>query len=112
MKKSILSLVAAILTAGSISQAAQYCEPSSNPLYKDILIYNQTEKLQPDDGLIGEHLNKNLARLHYNGSVKEKVMALETGFAKCIVMLTADDEQDIEMAIETVKKMQNPLFND
>ncbi len=112
MKKSILFLVATVLSAGSILQASEFCDASSHPLYKEIQIYNQTEKIQPDEGLVGDVLSKNLARLRFNGSTKQKVMALETSFAKCVVMLSAEDEQEIDMAVETVQKMENPLFVD
>ena len=112
MKKTLTCLIATILTAGSISQAVELCDPNSNPLYKDIMIYNETEKILPDEGLIGEDLNQSLSRRAYDGTIKEKVMSVETGFAKCVVMLTAEEEEDIVMAIETAQRMKNPLFND
>lgn len=112
MKKTLMCLVATILTAGSISHAVDLCDPNSNPLYKDIMIYNETEKILPDEGLIGDDLNQSLSRRAYEGTTKHRVMALETGFAKCVVMLTAEEEEDIQMAIETARRMKNPLFND
>ncbi len=112
MKKTLMCLAATILTAGSISQAVELCDPNSNPLYKEIMIYNETEKIMPDEGLIGENLNQSLSRRAYDGTTKQRVMSVETGFAKCVVMLTADEEEDIVMAVETVQRMKNPLFND
>lgn len=109
MKKFVLLLIAAILVIGSFSQAAEECHSGAKTLYKDIQIFNQTEKLMPDEGIIGERLELDLSRIKYHGSVKEKVHMLETGFAKCDVNLNTDDELEIAITVEAIKKMKNPL---
>ena len=110
MKKFVLLLVAAILVIGSFAQAIEECHAGAKPLYKDIQIYNQTEKIMPQEGLIGERLEMDLSRITYNGSLKEKVQMLETGFAKCDVNLNSDDELEIALAVEAILKMKNPLL--
>ncbi len=107
-----LILVTIMVLATSSSQATEECSRGAKSLYKDIQIFNQTEKLMPNEGLVGDRLAKDLASVRMEGSTSTKVQALLTGFARCEVNLDADDELEIMMTVEAVKKMKNPLITD
>ena len=107
-----LILTAVMVLAASSSQAMEECSRGAKSLYKDIQIFNQTEKLMPNKGLVGDRLAYDLASVRTEDSINAKVQALLTGFARCEVNLNADDELDIMMTVEAVKKMKNPLITD
>lgn len=111
MKKLILATVM-VLTAAASAQAMEECSRGAKSLYKDIQIFNQTEKLMPNEGLVGDRLAKDLASVRMEDSINSKVQALLAGFARCEVNLDADDELEILMTVEAVKKMKNPLITD
>ena len=111
MKNLILATVM-VLAAASSSQAMEECSRGAKSLYKDIQIFNQTEKLMPNEGLVGDRLAKDLASVRMEDSIDAKVQALLAGFARCEVNLDADDELEILMTVEAVKTMKNPLITD
>lgn len=110
--KNLIFTTLVILAATTSAHALEECSRGAKSLYKDIQIYNQTEKLMPNEGLVGDRLAKDLVSLRMEDSIKGKVQALETGFARCEVYLDSDDELEIMVNVEAAKKMKNPLITD
>ena len=116
--KTTLILVTLIATFASIVYAADFaksehieaCDPSAKNLFIDIQIYQQTEKLYPSEGFAGEALEQELRIFRGNeDSLKDKVHDLETGFAKCNMHLSEDDQFDIIQEVDSLKKLKSPL---
>ncbi len=112
MKKIILLAAVIVFSIASTSQALEECSRGARSLYKDIQIYKQTEQLMPNEGLIGDRLAKDLSTLRMEDSLSAKVQSLETTFSKCDVYLEADDETEIMMTVEAMKKMKSPLITE
>lgn len=98
------AIIFSMLLASFKVQAAPLCEPSSLVLYKDIQIYKITSEK-------GKALSEDLNRLNMPElSEAEKVHQLETAFAKC--SFTADEEEQIQMDIESLLKAKSPYNKD
>ena len=90
--------------------ASEACESRFKGLYKEIQIYNLTEKNSQGDGLVGNRLENELKFMKtQNMSLKDKIHSIETGFAKCDMELTEQDDTEIAMEVEALIKMKNPL---
>ncbi len=110
MKKVIALSVISLSTLFTSVHASEACESRFKGLYKEIQIYNQTEKISQGDGLVGNRLETELKFLKtQNMSLKDKVHAIETGFARCDMELTEQDDTDIAIEVEALLKMKNPL---
>lgn len=114
MKKIIAATIISLSTLFSAAHATEACESQFKGLYKDIQIYNETEKISEGDGLIGSRLQVELkySKGSEGLSLKEKIHELETGFAKCSIQLNEDDKLEISMAKEALLKAKNPLINE
>ena len=105
-------LVSMFLAAMKVQAQVPYteCSSSAKPLYLDIQIYNETKKISEQHALIGTTLKQELSMLNMKYfTLDEKVQALETSFARCYVDLDQNDEMKIQMEIESLKKLLNPL---
>lgn len=77
------------------------CEESAKPLYTDILIYNATEKLKPDHGMIGNSLKANLETMKDSDlSLQEKIHSIYTSFIKCYLYFSAEEEAQLEKELQ------------
>ncbi len=98
---------------GSLQAHAQSpiesCARGSNKLYVDIQIYKQTKKISAQHAIVRERLQSELNQFNAEGSISDRVTALETGFKSCNPELTADDEADIQMEVEAILKMTHPF---
>ena len=113
MKKVIALSVISLSTLFTSVHASEACESRFKGLYKEIQIYNQTEKISEGDGLVGNRLENELKFLKSkNMSLKDKVYVIETSFAKCDMELTEQDNTDINMEVEALLKSKNPLITD
>jgi len=85
------------------------CSPNSKQLYIDIQIYNQTEKIFANNGFVGVILESELKKLRMNQlDLKQKIHSLETGFARCDIEISEDDQLAIEMDVAMFKKGNSP----
>lgn len=111
MKKKlaiVLGMIASPLFHSAL--AIESCDIRFKPLYKDILIYKQTEKITENEGVIRYTLHKELESMKkIKLSLKEKVHSIETSFAQCDMELNEDDQLEIDMTVEAVQKSMNPL---
>src|SRR6476661_7870189 len=100
MKKLFAFTLIALSTLSTVSHAIERCDARFNSLYKEIQIYNRTEKLTPGFAQVGPMLENQMKYLSPKLSEKEKVQALETGFAKCDPQLSDQDQLEIEITEE------------
>ena len=109
MKKMITSFAIGLTLLASSAHALEACEAGFKNLYIDIQIYKQTEAISAGDGLIGNRLQIELKFLRTQKmSLSEKIAALETGFARCDMQLSEQDDLDIQMAKDELLKAKNP----
>ena len=110
MKKLVAASLITLSTLFTAAHAIDACEPRFKRLYKEIMIYNETEKISEGDGLIGSRLKIELNFLkNQKMDTNEKVHAIESGFARCDMELDATDEAEILMSKEALLKAKNPL---
>lgn len=114
MKKQFAFLILISCIGFQVSaQGLEECSKESKPLYMDILVYNKTEKMLKNDGLIGENLRQQLEMQASSAlSIQEKVHSSEASFAQCNVPLTEDDMLAIDNEADTYLKMKSPLITD
>lgn len=105
MRHSKFIVVLVFLAAGALSQAqVEDCSNSAKPLYKEIQIYKETEKVSPTKGFIGARLQFDLSLFKdSNLTLKEKVHSIETGFAKCNVRISEEEQTQLDLVIEASK---------
>ena len=110
MKKIVAATLITLSTLFSAAHAIDACEPRFKGLYKDIMIYNETEKISEGDGLIGDKLKVELNVMKNQlMATKDKVHAIESSFAQCDMELDATDEAEILISKEALLKAKNPL---
>lgn len=113
MKQTFIAGLISLTTVFSSANAIEACDTHFKTLYKEIQIFNQTEKISEGDGLVGYQLQAELKSMKSQRlSLKEKIQGLETGFAHCEMPLTDQDESEIKMATEELLKAKNPLITD
>ncbi|MFZ3228823.1 MAG: hypothetical protein WA160_01365 [Pseudobdellovibrio sp.] len=111
MKKNLILSFVLLLTAFvNTAQAIESCDIRFKPLYKDIQVFKQTEKIIADNGVVGYHLHQELKSLKaITLSVQEKVHSIEVSFVNCDMDLNEADQLDIDMIVEAILKSKNPL---
>ncbi len=112
MKKIVAASLITLSTLFTAAHAIDACETRFKGLYKDILIYNETEKISEGDGIIGDKLIVELKDMKMQSmSTKEKVHAIESSFVQCDMELDPTDEAEILMNKEAMLKARNPFQN-
>ncbi|MBC7467342.1 MAG: hypothetical protein H7256_15235 [Bdellovibrio sp.] len=111
--KVVIAALLSMMAFQVSAQGLEECSPAFKPLYMEIQIYNRTEKMNPNDGVIGRSLQSQIENLKSDElNMKQKVQSLETGFARCEMALSSDDILAIDMEVEQFAKMKIPLMID
>lgn len=112
--KNILTATILMFTGFQASaQGLEECSKAFKQLYIDIQIYNKTEKILANEGLIQPVLQRQLDNMNADKlTTKEKVHSLESGFARCDMPLTEEEVLKIDIEAEHLLKMKNPLIID
>ena len=60
--------------------------------------------------MINKTLESEISELkNIDGTVEDKVNLIETSFTKCYIDLNKQEKEQIQIEVETLKKMLNPL---
>lgn len=103
--KSLVSIIAMMSISLSVLTAQaqiEDCNSSAKGLYKDIVVYRETEKIKPTKGFVGSRLKYDLSFMkNSNLSLQDKIQSLETGFARCYVRLSQAEELSLLALIDS-----------
>ncbi len=113
MKKAavIMSTLLMVFASNALADGyLEYCDASTKELYFDIQLYRATKKVSADHVTINESLKAEISELkNMDGTDEDKVNLIETSFTKCYIDLNKDEKERIQIEVETLKKMLNPL---
>ncbi len=110
MKKAavIMSTLLMVFASNALADGyLEYCDASTKELYFDIQLYRATKKVSADHVVINEALKSEMKNMI--GTDEDKVNLIETSFTKCYIDLNKDEKEQIQIEVETLKKMLNPL---
>lgn len=113
MKKAsiILSTLLMVFTGTALADGyLEYCDASTKELYFDIQLYRATKKVSADHVVINKTLETELSDFKSaDASLDDKINLIESSFTKCYIDLNKDEKEQIQIEVETLKKMLNPL---
>lgn len=113
MKKAavIMSTFLMVVASNALADGyLEYCDASTKELYFDIQLYRATKKVSTDHVVINKTLESEISELkNIDGTVEDKVNLIETSFTKCYIDLNKQEKEQIQIEVETLKKMLNPL---
>ncbi len=112
MKKAavIMSTLLMVFASNALADSyLEYCDASTKELYFDIQLYRATKKVSSDHALINETLKSEISEIkNIDGADEDKINLIETGFTKCFIDLNKTEKEQIQIEVETLKKMLNP----